>query len=421
MRIAKPLSPFRGAILRSKKRTSNFEWRSAGHGCFLLLIAAAPVFMNYSFYNVGKPRNLTNTQVEQGRGVTIRYSHLVRRSRGKSSRTAPSNLTVTRAPVPIVQAARSYLNRTFLTTHTTVPFDSSGGDFIVLCASSHAGVTMAPADSFNNTWISAAGPTNTKTMTARLHLRTQIWYAKNPNVGPHHTVTLNLSMPQPLVLSVIVVRGSNMSAPIDAISTIGDNGGSQTFQIISPHIATTNNNDLLIGFAKSSASEIFAPTSGFTTEPAASSDFLDAETRPAATPGTYDATFSLNNVATWQAVIVAVSPSPYAFALSWTGSADYMGSTEYVVERCQGVNCRDFAPIDITTLTTFSDTKLLSTTNCRYRVRAIDADGNLSHYSNVAETNFSPNLPQRARISLHSYRAHAGWKQQDATPTRRSS
>jgi hypothetical protein len=153
------------------------------------------------------------------------------------------------APGPTVQATQGYINPTFLTTHTTAPFDSSGGDLIFVCASSHSGVTMTPSDSFNNTWVSATGPTNTGT---GFDLRTQVWYAKNLTVGPRHTFTLNLSALQPLVISVIVVKGSNASAPIDAISTVGDDGGSKTLNVASPNITTTSANDLLIGFTKSS-------------------------------------------------------------------------------------------------------------------------------------------------------------------------
>ena len=189
------------------------------------------------------------------------------------------------APGPTVQATQSYINPTALATHTTEPIDSSGGDLIVLCASSHVGVTMTPSDSFNNTWISAAGPTNTST---GFDLRTQIWYAKSPTVGPDHTFTLNLSASQSLVISVFVVQGSNIVAPIDAISTIGDDCGSQTLDVTSPNITTTSANDLLIGFAKSSVAEVFTPGSGYTAQPAASSTFLDAESRLVPTPGTFN-------------------------------------------------------------------------------------------------------------------------------------
>ena len=142
----------------------------------------------------------------------------------------PGSHTLSSAPtalsdsVPRIQATQHYINRTPLTTHSTPAFDSSGGGLIVLCASSHSGVMMAPTDSFKNTWISAAGPTSTSTGS---DLRTQVWYAKNPKVGLGHTVTFNLSTSQPLVISLLVVSGSNDSDPIDAVSTIGDDAGSR--------------------------------------------------------------------------------------------------------------------------------------------------------------------------------------------------
>lgn len=206
---------------------------------------------------------------------------------------------------PVVQAVQSYINPTFSTTHTTAPFESTGGDFIVVCASSHAGVIMTPSDSFNNTWISAAGPTNTRT---GFDLRTQVWYAKNPTVGPGHTLTLNLSAAQSLVISVFVVQGSNVSAPLDAISTIGDDWGTQSPYVTSPSITTKSANDLVIGFAKSSVSETWNAGGGFTVQRAASSGFLQSEVAWAEKPGTFSSTFEFSSLGTWQAVVVAVRP-----------------------------------------------------------------------------------------------------------------
>lgn len=221
--------------------------------------------------------------------------------------TAPSNLTsIYNNSGPTVQAARGYLNRTFLTAHTTAPFDSSGGDLIVVCASSHAGVTMTPSDSFKNTWISAAGPANTRT---GFDLRTQLWYAKRPAVGAGHTFTLNLSAPQSLVISVLVIKGSNKSDPIDVVSEIGDDQGMQSLNVASPSISVKNANDLLIGFAKSSVSETWTAEDGFTLQRMASSDFLDSETAWALEPGTYSSSFSISSFGTWQAVAVAVKPA----------------------------------------------------------------------------------------------------------------
>jgi chitodextrinase len=58
--------------------------------------------------------------------------------------------------------------------------------------------------------------------------------------------------------------------------------------------------------------------------------------------------------------------------------------TGYQVEGCQGSLCANFAQIATVTGTTFNNTGLTPSTSYSYRVRATDAAGNLSPYSNVA-------------------------------------
>jgi chitodextrinase len=70
--------------------------------------------------------------------------------------------------------------------------------------------------------------------------------------------------------------------------------------------------------------------------------------------------------------------------LAWGPSTDAVGVTGYRVERCQGPNCSAFAQIASPPRTALSDTGLASSTSYSYRVRATDAKGNLSDYSNVA-------------------------------------
>ena len=222
------------------------------------------------------------------------------------SHTLSSAPTVLSGSAPRIQATQHYISRTSLTTHTTTTFDSSGGDLIVVCASSHSGVFMAPSDNFNNTWISAVGPTSTK---IGFDLRTQVWYAKNPRVGPSHTFTVNLSTTQPLVISLLVVNGSNVSDPIDAVSRIGDDAGSQTSHVVSPSINTTSGNDLLIGFAKSATGQVWTSGADYKAQGTASSSYLGAETGLAETPGKYQVTFDLNSPGSWQAVALAVKPA----------------------------------------------------------------------------------------------------------------
>jgi hypothetical protein len=72
--------------------------------------------------------------------------------------------------------------------------------------------------------------------------------------------------------------------------------------------------------------------------------------------------------------------------LSWGASTDNVGVTGYLVERCQGASCTNFAQIQSVsgTTTTLKDTGVSASTSYSYRVRATDAAGNLSSYSNTA-------------------------------------
>jgi outer membrane protein assembly factor BamB len=72
--------------------------------------------------------------------------------------------------------------------------------------------------------------------------------------------------------------------------------------------------------------------------------------------------------------------------LSWGASTDNVGVTGYKVERCSGSGCTNFAQIGTTTGTgtTYKDTTTVASTTYSYRVRATDAAGNLSTYSNTA-------------------------------------
>ncbi len=70
--------------------------------------------------------------------------------------------------------------------------------------------------------------------------------------------------------------------------------------------------------------------------------------------------------------------------LSWTSSTDNVAVTGYHLERCVGSGCTSFSQIATPSGTTYGDTGLTASTSYGYRVRATDAAGNLSGYSNVA-------------------------------------
>ncbi|HTT20208.1 MAG TPA: fibronectin type III domain-containing protein [Candidatus Sulfotelmatobacter sp.] len=87
--------------------------------------------------------------------------------------------------------------------------------------------------------------------------------------------------------------------------------------------------------------------------------------------------------------LVVTAASSTQINLSWTASTDNVGVTGYQVERCHGAGCSNFAQIATPVGTSLNDTRLTPSTSYSYRVRATDAAGNLSGYSNIATTSTS--------------------------------
>src|SRR5580698_8211967 len=90
--------------------------------------------------------------------------------------------------------------------------------------------------------------------------------------------------------------------------------------------------------------------------------------------------------------LVATAASSTQIDLSWTASSDNVGVAGYDVERCQGASCSNFMQIATPSGTSFDDTGLTPSTSYNYRVRAGDAAGNLSAFSNTASA--STQAPQ---------------------------
>ena len=309
--------------------------------------------------------------------------------------TPPQSLSEGLAP--IIQGVASYRSTTHLTNHTMAPFDSTGGDLLVVCAGTHEDALLTPSDNYNNTWISLAGPTNFGPTSSSdgINIRAQIWYAKNPKVGPNHIFTMTLPTREALVLSMFIVKGSHLSNPIDAVSTIGNDADTLALAPTSPSITTTHSIDLLIGYGKSRYSQVWRAGARFTLQPAASSDYLAAESGLAPTPGSYNATFAINRPTNWQAAVVAVRPveslpKTAQITLAWQQAIDNVAVTGYEVERCRGVDCENFAQIGTSKNTSFVNSTPPAPTVYRYRVRAIDAAGAVSKYSNTIIVKVNP-------------------------------
>ncbi|MEO8657482.1 MAG: LamG-like jellyroll fold domain-containing protein, partial [Bryobacteraceae bacterium] len=84
--------------------------------------------------------------------------------------------------------------------------------------------------------------------------------------------------------------------------------------------------------------------------------------------------------------LTATAVSGTQINLGWAAATDNVGVTAYLLERCAGAACTNFAQIATPAGTSSSDTALTAGTSYSYRVRATDAAGNLGGYSNIAST-----------------------------------
>ena len=82
--------------------------------------------------------------------------------------------------------------------------------------------------------------------------------------------------------------------------------------------------------------------------------------------------------------LISTAFSPSQIDLNWTSSADNVGVSNYLVESCQGAGCTTFTQIATTTTNSYSSIGLTAGISYSYRVRATDAVGNLSTFSNIA-------------------------------------
>jgi len=82
--------------------------------------------------------------------------------------------------------------------------------------------------------------------------------------------------------------------------------------------------------------------------------------------------------------LTATAVSSSQINLSWTDNSG--NETGFLIERCTGNNCTNFAQINSVgaNVTSYPDTGLTNNTFYRYRVRAFNGSGN-SAYSNIAK------------------------------------
>ena len=254
------------------------------------------------------------------------------------------------------------------------------------------------SDSKGNIYQLAVGPTRMSGL-----LSQSIYYAKNITsaAAGANTVTVKFSPAAAFPdIRILEYSGADLSNPVDVTAGGTGSGGTSS----SGAATTTNATDLLFG-ANMVRGATKSPGAGFTRRIQTTPDQDIAEDEMVTTTGSYSATAPVTSGAWVMQMVAFRTPvsgggdtqpptaptnlgataiSGSQINLSWTASTDNVGVTGYLVERCQGTGCSSFAQIGTTAGTTYNDTGLTNATNYSYRVRATDAAGNLSPYSNIA-------------------------------------
>jgi hypothetical protein len=311
--------------------------------------------------------------------------------------TAPGNFagTLMGTTIPTYVSGQQYYNATAGTSHTSSPFNSTGADLLLMFIGCHNNTVFTITDNFGNTWLPLAGPAY-KVGTAFFPMEGEFFYVPNATTGAGHTITIALSQPEPLTMSIAALSGDNIYSPIDAYSFItGDNGTIAKYIASSP-LTTSQPNDLLLGIIKGFNNNTYTAGTGYTSQPASTGLNFSAETGTVSSVGNYSSSFTASIGDFWQTVIAAIAPKPNEAVFSWIASTPASNGgpiANYFIERCTGVGCSNFSQIASVagTTLTYTDTSIVSETVYNYRVRALNQAGTFSDYSSVQA--LSPIIP----------------------------
>src|SRR6266705_2907397 len=326
------------------------------------------------------------------------------------SNTASASTLLTIATITYVQGNSAVPQTAQTTVNVTFTAAQAAGDLSVVVVgwNDTTATVSSVTDKSGNAYTLAVGPTAFTGIVSQ-----SIYYAKNiqsATAGANIvTVTFSPAAAYPDI-RILEYSGADPNSPVDvttaaAGSSTTTNSGSAT---------TTNATDLIFG-ASMVATFTTGPGTGFTQRLLTSPDGDIAEDRMVTATGSYSATTAaLSPAGQWVMQMVAfrtpvgtgalptapgnltaTAASTTQIDLSWTASTSAIGIANYVVQRCQGAGCTNFAQIAITALRlTYSDTGLLSNTSYSYRVQAIDTAGTRSAFSNTATaTTLTPQPP----------------------------
>jgi chitodextrinase len=364
----------------------------------------------------------TTPYTDTGLAAGTAYSYRVRATDAANNLSGYSNVAsaTTQAAAAISFRQVNSAIPTGVQTTVTVAYlaaQTAGNlNVVVVGWGDNTSVVNSVTDTKGNLYTRAVGPT---AVGGAVHSQS-IYYAKNIVAaagGNTVTVQFNAAVQYPDI-RILEYSGLDPVNPVDV--TVAATGSSATSS--SGAVTTTNANDLLVA-ANIVQTTTTAAGAGFTSRVITSPNGDIAEDRIVTAVGSYSATATLSGAGTWVMQLVAFKTAPTGpdttpptaplsllatsagatqINLAWTASTDTFGVTGYQVERCLGVSCTTFAQIGTPTGASFTDTGLIPSTTYSYRVRATDAVGNLSPYSNVATatTTIIDTIPPTAPSAL---------------------
>ena len=354
-----------------------------------------------NFAQIGTPTSTSFS--DTGLTASTSYSYRVRATDAAGNLSAYSNIAsatttgTTGGTIKFIQGNYAVPSSATTVTVTFTAAQTAGNLNVVVVGWNDTTHTVSSVtDSSGNTYVRAVGPTVGGGISQSIYYAKSIaGAAANANTV---TVTFSAAATAPDI-RILEYSGLNTTAPLDVTAAASGSGTS----VSSGSATTTSANELILGATTVSAATS-GVGSGFTKRIQTVPDSDLVEDRIVTATGSYAATSTVTGgtwvaqMATFSAAassgdttpptapsnLTATAASASQINLAWTASTDNVGVTGYLVERCSGSGCSNFSQISTPTSTTFSDTLLTANTSYSYRVRATDAAGNLSAYSNIA-------------------------------------
>jgi fibronectin type 3 domain-containing protein len=282
-------------------------------------------------------------------------------------------------------------------------------------------------DSSGNTYTRAVGPTVMNGVASQA-----IYYAANIAGAAANANSVTVAFNGAAIyadIRIVEYSGVATTSPLDVTAAASGSSTSAS----SGSVTTTSASELILG--ADLTVEYTLASSGFTSRMITVPDGDIVEDKFVTTTGSYAATAPIAPAGPWIMQLAAFKaasgggapPTPTAPAgltataagatvinLTWSAATETGGTiAQYLIERCQGAGCSNFAQIATSTTTSYANASLNGSTSYSYRVRAKDAAGNTGPYSNTASATTGAAVPgaptNLAAVTSGSTQVNLSW------------